>query len=109
MSRRMPPITASTPRVHVVFLDIVKMALRLEIAARESIPPYNVLGQPVLRELALRRPTNYETLMKVDGISEKKAADFGAELIEVRAVQDGAPHDPPSRPSHTYLLDPGCV
>lgn len=58
--------------------------LRSEIAGRLELPPYNVLGAQVLRQLAVRRPVDLATLPTVDGMSEKKVADYGAEIIAVR-------------------------
>ncbi|CAM9127382.1 unnamed protein product [Discosporangium mesarthrocarpum] len=58
-------------------------SLRSEIAVRHGIPPYNVLGAPVLRELAVQRPTDLGMLGKMEGMSEKKVQDYGTEVIEV--------------------------
>ena len=43
-----------------------------------------MLGGQVLKELAKRRPVDLPTLATVDGMSEKKVLDYGADIIEVR-------------------------
>ncbi|CAM9733368.1 unnamed protein product, partial [Laminaria digitata] len=57
--------------------------LRSDIATHLGIPPYNVLGGQVLKELAKRRPIDLPTLATVDGMSEKKVSDYGADIIKV--------------------------
>jgi len=51
-------------------------------AAERGLPPFIVLGDASLRDLARRRPTTEEGLRQVHGIGEKKAADYGQELLE---------------------------
>lgn len=57
--------------------------MRSDIATSQGIPPYNVLGGQVLKQLAKRRPLNIATLSTVDGMSQKKVADYGNEIIQV--------------------------
>ncbi|CAM9478460.1 unnamed protein product [Ascophyllum nodosum] len=58
-------------------------ALRSEIAKKQEIPPYNVLGAVVLKQLAKRRPVDLGVLETVDGMSHKKVVDYGADIIKV--------------------------
>lgn len=74
-----------TRTVHVRFRTHPQQhKLREDIAAQYELPPYNVLGAQVLRQLAVRRPVNLTNLHTVDGMSEKKVADYGAKIISVR-------------------------
>jgi ATP-dependent DNA helicase RecQ len=54
-------------------------------AAERGLPPFIVLGDASLRDLARRRPTTEAGLHQVHGIGEKKAADYGRELLELLA------------------------
>ncbi len=50
-------------------------------AAARRLPPYIVMGDATLRELARFRPSNIAALQAVSGIGAKKAAEYGAELL----------------------------
>ena len=52
-----------------------------EVAARRGVPPFIILHDSILQQLAIVRPTRLETLGQVRGIGERRLADFGAELI----------------------------
>lgn len=54
------------------------------MAKKQGIPPYNVLGGAVLKQLAKRRPLKLEALGTVDGMSQKKISDYGDEIIKAR-------------------------
>ncbi len=56
--------------------------LRREIAAERGVPPFVILHDATLRDLASIRPTTVESLRYIRGIGEKKRTDFGARLIE---------------------------
>jgi ATP-dependent DNA helicase RecQ len=56
---------------------------RLEIAHRESVPPYVVASDRSLRELALLRPTSLEGLQQAHGIGRGKVEKYGEGLLEV--------------------------
>ena len=55
--------------------------LRREIAAERGVPPYVVLHDSTLRELARLRPATLSQLLLVRGIGERKAADYGERLL----------------------------
>ncbi len=48
-----------------------------------KVPAFVVFSDVTLRDLARRRPTSSEGLLKVHGIGEKKRRDFGSEVIEL--------------------------
>jgi ATP-dependent DNA helicase RecQ len=57
--------------------------LRNEIAREEGIPIYRVFVNETLQELAEVRPKNFENLLKVKGISERKAELYGDRVLRV--------------------------
>ncbi|MDR3764024.1 MAG: ATP-dependent DNA helicase [Acidobacteriota bacterium] len=56
-------------------------ALRLQIAQRKKWRAYQVLHDATLIELARQRPRSMRALLEVKGIGEKKAEEFGQELL----------------------------
>jgi ATP-dependent DNA helicase RecQ len=47
-----------------------------------GLPPFMIFSDATLRDLARRRPSTHERLFAVQGIGEKKAADYGAEVLK---------------------------
>ena len=58
-------------------------ARRLELARKESVPPYVVASDRTLRELAELRPRTKAALEGVFGIGPAKAARYGDDFLEV--------------------------
>ena len=56
--------------------------LRREIAAERGVPPFVILHDATLRDLASLRPTTVDALRHIRGIGEKKRTDFGPRLID---------------------------
>jgi ATP-dependent DNA helicase RecQ len=56
---------------------------RRTMARENKVPAYVVLHDSTLEELCLRLPKTFEELKQVTGIGEKKAAVYGAELLQV--------------------------
>jgi ATP-dependent DNA helicase RecQ len=54
---------------------------RRNVAEQRGVPPYVILQDSALQQLSIVRPSRLATLRHVRGIGEKRAADFGAELI----------------------------
>jgi ATP-dependent DNA helicase RecQ len=50
-------------------------------AAERGLPPFMVFGDATLRNLARCRPSSAERLMDVHGIGERKAAEYGEEVL----------------------------
>ena len=67
---------------------------RRDLAADRGVPPYIILGDRSLRELARLRPKNFAQLREVYGIGEKKLADLGEKILAVI----GSPHESPVTP-----------
>jgi ATP-dependent DNA helicase RecQ len=57
--------------------------LRLTIARARGVPPYVVFHDTTLREMARVKPQTLEALRTIYGVGERKAADLGAEFLEV--------------------------
>ena len=57
--------------------------LRTEIAKERGVPSYIVFGDTTLRDLARRRPTSPEELLKARGVGEKKQDEFGETFLTV--------------------------
>ncbi|HEY2146870.1 MAG TPA: RecQ family ATP-dependent DNA helicase, partial [Pirellulales bacterium] len=53
---------------------------RRGIATERKIPPFTVMHDTTLRDLARVRPTTPDRLRRIAGIGEKRLADFGAAL-----------------------------
>lgn len=68
-------------------------ALRKSIADARGVPPYVVFSDATLRAMAAAMPSTRESFLAVQGIGEKKYADFGeafaAEIAAWRAGGDG--------------------
>ncbi|MFO0901022.1 MAG: DNA helicase RecQ [Pirellulales bacterium] len=60
-------------------------AWRKAKSAERGLPPFIILGDASLRDLARRRPSTSAGLHQVHGIGDKKAADYGHELLELLA------------------------
>jgi ATP-dependent DNA helicase RecQ len=57
--------------------------LRKEIADRENIPPYIVFSDGTLREMSERRPTDRQSMLRINGVGEKKLEKYGEDFIQV--------------------------
>lgn len=57
--------------------------LRLELAERQGFPPYIILSDKVLHEIATVRPTTVEQFGNVSGIGEYKKQKYGQTFVNV--------------------------
>lgn len=57
-------------------------ALRRELAEWRDVPPYIVCSDKTLRGLCRQRPATREELLKVSGIGERKADEFGEAFLK---------------------------
>ena len=60
--------------------------LRMQIAEEHQVPPYVILGDMTLRELARYRPTTETQLLQIYGIGEQKQEKYGAAVC--RQIRD---------------------
>ncbi|HVS33646.1 MAG TPA: DNA helicase RecQ [Thermoanaerobaculia bacterium] len=56
-------------------------ALRRELASARGVPPYVILGDRSLREIARSRPRTLVELREIYGIGDKKLADLGERIM----------------------------
>ena len=74
---------------------------RLQVARARGVPPYIVLHDNTLRDLARRRPTTSDELLQCYGIGLRKAKDLGPIILEAVRSFCGeeeaidSDHDPP--------------
>jgi ATP-dependent DNA helicase RecQ len=99
---RLPGVPSSSPprnrkepaaAADEVVLDPAGLALfqrlrahRLQLANRDSVPPYVVASDRSLRDLAVLRPKTRDQLLMAHGIGPAKADKYGAELLAVIAA-----------------------
>ncbi|MCL4112940.1 UNVERIFIED_CONTAM: hypothetical protein GTU68_044954 [Idotea baltica] len=57
-------------------------SMRMDIATDRNVPPYVILGDVSLRELAKFRPTSESNLLKVYGIGQAKCQEFGDQILQ---------------------------
>lgn len=57
--------------------------VRLRLARERHVPPYVIVHDATLKEMAQRRPRTVDDLREIYGIGAKKAADFGDLFLDV--------------------------
>lgn len=67
--------------------------LRLELANERGVPPYVVFHDSTLRHLARQRPSTAEGLLRVPGVGQRKADDFGPRFLEALSMVDSPEED----------------
>ena len=60
--------------------DKLRQLRRTEATSR-GVPAYIVFSDATLRDMARLRPTSLEQFLKVNGVGQKKAADFGQHFV----------------------------
>ena len=83
--------------------------LRRDTAASLGVPPYMVFGDAALREMASRMPTDHDSFLRIKGVGNNKAQQFGDRFI--RAISDfvsetGGSAKAASRPEDTPGIAP---
>jgi ATP-dependent DNA helicase RecQ len=77
---------------------------RREKATALSVPPYVILHESALDEIARRRPQTPDQLRAIKGIGDSKLAQFSAEIISI--IQGFAGRAEPAAPDQRPSLDP---
>ena len=67
--------------------------LRFEIAKEMELPAYVIFHDKTLKEMAVRRPRTLKDLLKITGVGEIKAAQFGERFLD--AIQTWENSNPP--------------
>jgi hypothetical protein len=70
-------------------------------AEADGVPPYVILNNRELAELARRRPTSMTALRALDGIGQNKAQRYGPDLLRALAAApvEEAPNEPNDDPA----------
>ncbi len=55
--------------------------LRQDVALQQGVPPYVIFHDTALRDMARRRPSTLGGFHQVQGVGEKKLADYGAAFV----------------------------
>lgn len=82
------------PKKEVVITDVERIfnelrAFRKEIALKESLPPYMIFPDSTLREMARKCPGDLSSLLKINGVGEKKLEKYGRLFLEqIRKARD---------------------
>ncbi len=63
---------------------------RRDLASSRGVPPYVILGDRSLREIARLRPRTLAALREVYGIGDKKLSDLGERILEAMAEKGSA-------------------
>uniref|UniRef100_A0A6S6M582 DNA 3'-5' helicase n=1 Tax=Citrifermentans bremense TaxID=60035 RepID=A0A6S6M582_9BACT len=72
-----------SPDEQVLFQSLRE--LRSQIAREAGVPPYVVFGDVTLVEMAAKKPTTSEGLLKISGVGKSKLGAYGAMFIaEIR-------------------------
>ena len=79
---------------------------RREKAGSLSVPPYVVLHDSALEEIARRRPQSPDQLRAIKGIGDGKLAQFGAEIIGVVQNSKGEFEPEPATAAQLPIPDP---
>ncbi|MBQ6619972.1 MAG: DNA helicase RecQ [Thermoguttaceae bacterium] len=77
-----------SPSDHNLFEELRQ--LRLRLAQRRHIPPYQVFTDKTLLELAARRPTNSDEMLGITGVGQKKMETYGEAFLELINRYPGA-------------------
>jgi len=85
---------AVTDHVQQLFAQL--KAVRLDVARKEHIPPYLVFSDATLLDMAVRRPSNIDEFVQVNGVGEKKAVRFGRQFISAVRKFENLPATLPS-------------
>jgi len=70
------------PLVHPDLFNELRK-LRKEIADARGVPPYVVFPDSALRQMCARLPRTREELLRISGVGQRKASEFGDDFIAV--------------------------
>lgn len=80
-------------------------AVRTDVAARAGTLPHLVFDDVALLDMARRRPSDFDSFLQVEGVSEKKAVMFGKKFIsEIRKFEGLSANERGSTFKETLVL-----
>jgi len=82
--------------------------LRLRVARRRNRPPFKVLGNAAILEMAQRRPTTMEGLSSIHGVSRGQVRSLGPDLLKALQQAMALPEEvlPVYPRTRTHRIDP---
>ncbi|MBK1731512.1 DNA helicase RecQ [Thiococcus pfennigii] len=63
-------------------------ARRRELAAEQGVPPYMIFHDAVLMQMVELRPRDLAQLARLDGVGERKLAQYGADFLAVLSAHE---------------------
>ncbi|MEO8217713.1 MAG: DNA helicase RecQ [Acidobacteriota bacterium] len=66
--------------------------MRRTLAKERGVPPFVILGDRTLREIARLQPRSLTMLREVYGIGERKLTDFGSMILRIVAASSASAH-----------------
>jgi len=82
LTRRVTKIQRKTTYEWEGSFDLLRK-LRADIAKVEKKPPYTIFSDKTLHEMARYLPTDYEGMLDINGVGEKKYERYGTQFLEV--------------------------
>ncbi|GJM02779.1 MAG: ATP-dependent DNA helicase RecQ [Rhodomicrobium sp.] len=67
------------------------IALRVELATKQNVPPYVICHNRTLEELVLNRPQSLDALEDISGLATRKIARYGEAFLKVIAAHPADP------------------
>ena len=83
--RRVAPMQAVEPQAQTLFEAL--RAWRAAEAKAQSIPPYVIFHDTVLRDIAAVRPADLDELSQIKGVGASKLQRYGAAVLRILAAQ----------------------
>ena len=90
-------VEAATPQTRADLFERLR-ALRKRLADERGVPPYVIFHDAVLRQMASDLPADRAGLLRISGVGERKARDYGEEFLacvgEYAAETEARPEAP---------------
>ena len=80
-------IELSTVRDNELFTKLKK--LRLEISKQENLPAFTIFHDSTLKNMAIKKPFDFEELKRIDGVGDVKLKKYGATFINLINKKNG--------------------
>jgi len=61
-------------------------SMRMNLAQAEHIPPFIIMHDTVLKQIAKQKPQSNEEMLKIEGVGDKKLEKYGVYFLKV--IQD---------------------
>jgi ATP-dependent DNA helicase RecQ len=97
----------SLPPVNTLLFEELRQ-LRRSLADAKGIPPFVIFHDSTLRDMAARAPIDGQTFLRITGVGERKAKDYGTQFITcIRKFRSEHPELAPVNPApRTTIVAP---